>query len=70
MLHYASLFVSSYTPPQNPPEIGLPELLTMQSRIILEHSLKHDLSIESHGCYIHESHLAEHRPMYGHVEME
>jgi len=68
MLHYASLFVRNYVPQQIPSEIGLPELLTMQSRIILEHRLTHDLHTDSHACFILEPHRAENRLAYGEKE--
>lgn len=53
LLHYVSLFIKG--------EYGfrLPELLTMQGRIILEQLIENDLLIRSHGCYIPDSLLAE-----------
>jgi hypothetical protein len=51
LLHYVSLFLKD--------KIGLPELLTMQCRIMLEHQLECNFPIQSHGCYIDDSLLAE-----------
>ena len=42
-------------------EIGLPEILTMQCRIMLDNLLKNNLPINTHGCYIAEKLLAENR---------
>ena len=53
LLHYVSLFIQD--------EIGLPELLTMQCRVIAEHLLTNNFHIASHGCYIPEYLLAENR---------
>jgi hypothetical protein len=53
ILHYVSLFIKD--------KIGIPELLTMQSRIFMEHHLDNDLLIVSHGCYISENLRAENR---------
>jgi hypothetical protein len=55
LLHYVSLYIKD--------EIGLPELLTMQCRLIAEHQLKNNFPIESHGCYIPEQLLVENRKM-------
>ena len=44
LLHYVSLYQKN--------EIGLPELLTMQCRIMLEHQLANNLRVDTHGCYI------------------
>jgi hypothetical protein len=51
LLHYVSLYLKK--------EIGLPELLAMQNRIMLEHQLNNNLPINSHGCYIPEHLLAQ-----------
>ena len=53
LLHYVSLFVKD--------EIALPELLTMQCRIVAEHMMNNDLRIDTHGCHIPESLLVENR---------
>ena len=70
MLHYTSLFIRNYAAQQFTEEIGLPELLTMQSRIILEHRLSNDLIIEKHGCYLPEYLRAENRLSYGEVKQQ
>lgn len=51
LLHYVNLFLND--------EIRLPELLTMQCRIMLEHQLENGLCIRDHGRYIPENLLAE-----------
>jgi len=56
LLHYVSMYMQG-----NNDEIRLPELLTMQSRIMLEHLMDNGLLIHSHGCYIQEHHMAENR---------
>jgi hypothetical protein len=53
ILHYVNLFLKG--------EIPLPELLTMQCRIRLEHQLENDLRIDTHGCYIPEYLRAKNR---------
>jgi hypothetical protein len=49
LLHYVSLYMKD--------EIGLPELLTMQSRILMENLLKNELRVDMHGCCIPEEYL-------------
>ena len=56
LLHYVNLFIH-----EDKKEIGLPELLTMQCRIMLENKLNNGLRINGHGCYIPENLLAENR---------
>ena len=53
LLHYVSLFVRG--------EIGLPELLNMQCRVVAEHLLTNNFHIDPHGCYIPEYLLTENR---------
>jgi hypothetical protein len=53
LLHYVSLYLKD--------EIKLPELLTMQCKIMLEHQLNNGLRIDTHGCYIPENLLAGNR---------
>ena len=53
LLHYVNLFLKD--------KIGLPELLAVQCRIILEHQLKNTLCIHMHGRHIPEHLLAENR---------
>jgi hypothetical protein len=53
LLHYVSLFYQN--------RIRLPELLTMQNRIMFEKFLKDDLLTQSHGVYILDELLAENR---------
>ena len=53
LLHYVSLFLNK--------KIGLPALLTMQCRIVLEHQLSHSFPINVHGCFISEEHLVDNR---------
>lgn len=55
LLHYVSLYMKG--------EHGfhLPELLTMQCRIMLEEQLRSSLLMKSYGCYIPDSLLAENR---------
>ena len=60
LLHYVSLFMKG--------GIFLPELLTMQCRILLERQLDDDLPMQSHGCYIPENLLAENRIVEGEKE--
>lgn len=56
LLHYVSLFIQG-----KKREIDLPELLTMQCRIMLEELLANRLDYQNHGCYIREYLLAENR---------
>ena len=51
ILHYVSLYMNG--------EIYLPELLTMQCRIMAEHMLENHLPTFSHGCSIPEYQRAE-----------
>lgn len=53
LLHYVSLFIND--------KIQLPELLTMQCRIILQHQIENDLRIDTHGCFVWKNLLAENR---------
>lgn len=53
LLHYVNLFIND--------KIGLPELLTMQCRILLEEQIENNLRIDTHGCYIIEELRAENR---------
>ena len=53
VLHYLKLYLNS--------KIDLPELLTMQNRIMLEKIINTDLPIESHGIYIPDELLVENR---------
>lgn len=55
LLHYVSLFMKGEE------DFRLPELLTMQGRIMLEQLIENDLLIHSHGCYVPEQLLAENR---------
>jgi len=57
LLHYVSLFIHG-----EKREILLPELLTMQCRIMLEQKLENGLDFQNHGCYIADHLLAENRP--------
>jgi hypothetical protein len=57
LLHYVSLFMND--------KIPLPELLTMQCRLMLEHKLNTGLDIYSHGCCIADKYLAENRIPFG-----
>ena len=57
LLHYVNLFIQ-----WEKNEVRLPELLTMQSRIMLEILMEDGLPIQSHGCFISEEFLAENRP--------
>jgi hypothetical protein len=61
ILHYISLFIKSENEKNRGMGIDLPELLTMQSRIILEHYLDENLCYRNHGCYIPDNLLAENR---------
>jgi hypothetical protein len=56
LLHYVGLYMTG--------EIGLPELLNMQCRIVAEQLLSNRFNINSHGCCIPESLLAENRPAH------
>ncbi|MCL2187953.1 MAG: hypothetical protein FWB87_04235 [Defluviitaleaceae bacterium] len=53
ILHYVNLFMKG--------EIALTELLTMQCRIVMEHTLDDVLLKQSHGCYLPDNLLAENR---------
>lgn len=53
LLHYVHLFLKE--------EIRLPELLTMQGRILMEHQLVNHFRMDTHDCYISEHQLAENR---------
>ena len=53
LLHYVSLYLND--------EIRLPELLTMQCRIVAENLLNKNFLINLRGCYISEHHLVENR---------
>ena len=64
LLHYISLFMQG-----EKDEIRLPELLTMLRRIMLEHLLDNGLLINSHGCFIPDSLLAEKRYTYSENEL-
>lgn len=55
LLHYVSLFMKGEE------YFRLPELLTMQGRIMLEHLIENGLLIKSHGCYVSDDLLAENR---------
>jgi hypothetical protein len=55
LLHYVSLYIKG--------ELGLPELLVMQCRLMMERSIEHSLRIDTHGVYISEPLLAENRPI-------
>jgi hypothetical protein len=59
LLHYVSLFMQGESS-----GIRLPELLTMQCRLMLEHMLGKGLTIDSHGCYIPEKLKAENRTLW------
>ena len=56
LLHYVNLFFYD--------KIRLPELLTMQCRILLEEQIENNLRIDTHGCYIIEELCAENRSAY------
>ena len=56
LLHYVNLFIND--------KIRLPELLTMQCRILLEEPIKNNLRIDTHGCYISEEFRVDNRPVY------
>lgn len=60
LLHYVSLFLEE--------EIHLPELLTMQCRILMEHQLVNYFRMDTHDCYISEHQLAENRLTPGQEE--
>ena len=53
LLHYVSLYLKD--------EIGLPELLAMQCRIMLQHQLDCDLRVDTHGRFIPECLQAHNR---------
>ena len=57
LLHYVNLYLTN----DDKCNIDLPELLTMQCRIISEHQMNSDFCINTHGCFVSERDLAENR---------
>jgi len=61
ILHYVSLFLQGEDKNNRRRSIDLPELLTMQCRIVLENRFYSEVGFTNHGCYISENLLAENR---------